>query len=420
MAKGKVNVSTWIVPAANAAARISFTLYFKVEVVPEFPFDISVSDMTSPECCFVYSKTTTGPQYGGVCKIADFLQYDNDTAKNKYRSNTYSKEYDDYNTALADQKDISNQLTTFYNNLNTYIESYADQSQSKKIFVLPDYTENRLNDLIGTWRTLKYRIAERKTELSMKEDVWLPSLSNLKLLVAQLMTSADKIVGIDAIKVQDFEKFNSVKETWTALVDKVASLEVEYEVDAARDADVESRLKEIGTRVQSMVNQANLVASGGQASVGLNPIANPIVGAIYHPTTPMTISLTDEQDAVLDSVREALICMKKSKNVSWNEYIGLKTSLETIVPVLDRLKVIAQSDFSEAQTIQAMKDAILSLSKQIDKNISETTKEIEDLKAGIENDKSSMQVVEAQMKQIRPSIDLSNPESAWYFTVNLK
>jgi predicted nucleic acid-binding Zn-ribbon protein len=67
-----------------------------------------------------------------------------------------------------------------------------------------------------------------------------------------------------------------------------------------------------------------------------------------------------------------------------------------------------------------MVDAILVLSKKVDKQISDTLQEIEELKAAIEADKSSMQAVEAQMKQIRPSIDLSNPESAWYFTVNIR
>lgn len=418
MAKGKVNVSTWVVPAANAAARISFTLYFKVEVVPEFPFDISVSDMTSPECCFVYSKTMTGPQYGGVCKIADFLQYDNDTAKNKYRTNTYSKEYDDYNTALADQKDISNQLTTFYNNLNTYIESYADQSQSKKIFILPDYTENRLNDLIGTWRTLKYRIAERKTELSMKEDVWLPALLTLQALVKSLSDSAEQIGSIAPINVSDFEKFQAIEQTWSGLVEKVEELELAYTSDADIFSDVSSRLGRLGGEVQSMVEMANEATASTLVVGGF--VRPPWLVRPVASSTPLTIELSEMQTKVVKDLRETMTVTKGSMARSFDVVAGLRSSLTNVMPALNRLKVLSQGEFTASQTITAMKDAILTLSLKINKQITETKAEIEELKAGIENDKSSMQVVEAQMKQIRPSIDLSNPESAWYFTVNLK
>lgn len=411
MSKGKVTVSTWITPIANAAARVAFTLYFEVKVDPEFPFDTSMSDFASPECCFIYSKTDAGVRYGGVCKVADFLQYSDDTAKSKYRSNTYSKEYDDCNTALADQKDISNQLTTFYNNLNTYIESYADQSQSRKIFVLPDYTENRLNSLIGTWRALKYRIAERKTELSMKEGVWLPSLQTFKMLVKQLSDATNEIADISAGELSDYEKFNGVATAWGDLIDKVQQLELEYEEDAQRDLALEGLMRSLGDSVKSMVNQANIVVSGTGSDS--SSTATPDV-------IPMTVELTSQQDKVLGDLRTAMISLKKSTKIDTSIFTGFQASLRTIMPVLGRLKVLAQVKFSQTQTIKSMVDAILVLSKKVDKQISDTLQEIEELKAAIEADKSSMQAVEAQMKQIRPSIDLSNPESAWYFTVNIR
>lgn len=396
MSRGKVKLSTSIVPVTNAASGVSFSLHISISQVPDAPFDITLSG-TSPEACFLYKKTDTASGvFQGVCTVAQFLEYSADSGNDIYRSSEFVREYTDYNTPVSDQKAILERITTFYNNLNTYVESYSDSSQTEKTFIIPDYTEERLNNLIGMWRSLKLRISSRESELSIKQDVQLPSLLTIKSMSDELQNAANKLIGVDSVTVNQHTAFNSALSAMADIEVSTETCEAQTKTNTSTSSDMLTKLTELNSLLVSMFTDLTI-------------------------TTDVGIRVADEiKKSVLSKVAAIQVTQNKLLDTNLMTLASLKTAINKIKPITLNLKLIAQNDFSEGETISAIKEAILNFSKVVVKQLAETNQSIEELTALIEADKSSLQVVEAQMKQIRPSIDLSNPESAWYFTVNIQ
>jgi peptidoglycan hydrolase CwlO-like protein len=99
--------------------------------------------------------------------------------------------------------------------------------------------------------------------------------------------------------------------------------------------------------------------------------------------------------------------------------LDLKFSFNKITSLLGTIKLINLDEFDASSEIKALKDAITNVCNTVDNQLETLDAEIEALNASVEADKSTMQALEAQMKQIRPSIDLANPETAWFLTVNI-
>ena len=99
--------------------------------------------------------------------------------------------------------------------------------------------------------------------------------------------------------------------------------------------------------------------------------------------------------------------------------LDLKFSFNKITSLLGTIKLINLDEFDASSEIKALKDAITNVCNTVDNQLDTLEAEIEALNASVEADKSMMQALETQMKQIRPSIDLANPETAWFLTVNI-
>lgn len=399
MAKGKIKLSTTITPVANASAGVSFTLSIQVSPVPESPFDNSIAGM-SPACCFLYHRSgDDSSEYQGVCTVAQFLEYTADSSQTVYRSNEYKRSYTDYNTPVSDQKILIEKITAFYNNLNTYVTSYADMSQSTKTFILPDYTEQRLDSLISAWRTLKLRISTREAELGVKQDVWLPALQAIKTATATLTEAADKLKGFDAnITVRTYADSNNAAFGLDQLSAVLTRIDAEADIYDNRVSALSQNINAIQTVFNEFVTNSLDYIPSAEDKIAFENSATATNNAITY------ASLTNNTDRKVNGMSLS----------DWRQYSAM------IKPVLDDLKLIGQSDYSSLADITAVKDGVKNMLSQIDVQISQANNDIEELKGRIEADKSSLQAVEAQMKQIRPSIDLTNPESAWYFTVNVR
>lgn len=400
MAKGKIKLSTTITPVANASAGVSFTLSVMVSPVQEAPFDNSIAGM-SPTCCFLYRRAgDDSAEYQGVCTVAQFLEYTADSSQTVYRSNEYKRSYTDYNTPVSDQKILIEKITAFYNNINTYVTSYADTSQSTKTFILPDYTEQRLDSLISTWRTLKLRISARESELEVKQSVWLPALMAIRVTTGELRNAADKL------------KNYGISDNIHAFID---AGDAGYGLDwLAKQLDSLSRCKESNAGlVPLLTTQIDFIRQKFNSYVS---------AVVPDNTSPDDVDVWKKAaaDSVYSAIKDAWLTNQQSRDMEIPGLSELKQCVALIKPALDDMRLLSQDNYSDLADITAVKDAVKNMLNQIDVKIDQANNDIEELKGRIEADKSSLQAVEAQMKQIRPSIDLTNPESAWYFTVNVR
>lgn len=125
----------------------------------------------------------------------------------------------------------------------------------------------------------------------------------------------------------------------------------------------------------------------------------------------------------IDSVNSAVkMSLQYNKAATQTSLTIIDKAIEAkaiVRPLSIKLMAVAQDTFTPATDIAGLKLAMQTLLTELKTKKSECESDIERLKGLIEEQKSALQLLETQMKQIRPSIDLAHPDSAWYFTVNI-
>ena len=412
---GKVRLDTDIQSFTNESAGRSFTLTFTLSLIDTNPFDLSVSDM-SPHCCFVYRKDPDSmkPVYAGVCTVQQFLSLKADSSEDEYRSNMFSASYSDYNTPASDQKAILAELTEFYYNLNAYIDSYSDLSQTKKSLVLPDYSDSLLDRLIGQWRAVKYRLASEETELSVKKNIYKPMLEQVQTLTGSIKEAADSFVVTAGAPAQRYTDFENAKSS----LDEIQKTLGGFKVAVDKNKDCANLFLQhcdtLKTATQTLTAKLNNSTGG---------ITDPDLKDMYlGPIVPGT----DTRDPELGAVNQLFAAITKAKtdagsmsDIDGSTGDDFKLHLENLYKLIKWVQSMDQDTYTSGESLDKLTDAVKKLLDKVDDQMTQVTLDIEAITAAIEADKSLLQTLEAQMVAIRPSIDLSNPEKAWFFTVNI-
>lgn len=392
---GKVRLNTSIVSHTGPTGGVFFTLNVEILPEPNQGFDVSVLNM-SPTACLVYRHNPEGvDDFVDVCNINQFLTYTTDSTKEFYRKSVFSKDYSDYNTPVADQTEMLEKITTFYNNLNAYVNSYADSTQTTKSFIVPDYTNDKLNHLIGRWRSISVALQESQAELEVKEKVYHPTLESLNDMANSIGEAIDELDTAKEDYAKVYADADSGVSGLTAVVDKADEIESVSSTAETYQSNVSSSLT---SATQQLMNLFGSITAGDEA---------------------LNAQITNQKALV----NNAMIKCQEWNNANKQKVYEIKNlALETrfaVRPICIKLRQVAQDLFSPSDTIDGLRTAMQTLLTELKTKKSECESDIEKLKGLIEEQKSALQLLETQMKQIRPSIDLAHPDSAWYFTVNI-
>lgn len=412
---GKVRLDTDIQSFTNEAAGRSFTLTFTLSLIDADPFDLSVSDM-SPHCCFVYRKDQDSmkPVYAGVCTVQQFLSLKADSSEDEYRSNMFSASYSDYNTPASDQKAILAELTEFYYNLNAYVDSYSDLSQTKKSLVLPDYSDSLLDRLIGQWRAVKYRLASEETELSVKKNIYKPLLEQVQTLTGSIKEAADSFVVTAGAPAQRYSDLDQVRTSLDKLQETLGGYKVAVENNKNSAKKFLNDCDLFKSDVDILITKLSVTEGG---------IADDEIQQLYLGTYNPEDDTWDHNGAAVyqlfKDVNSARTDAARMYDIDETSDSDLKAHLERIYKLIKWVQSMDQDTYTSGESLDKLTDAVKKLLDKVDDQMTQVTLDIEAITAAIESDKSLLQTIEAQMVAIRPSIDLSNPEKAWFFTVNI-
>lgn len=430
MNKGKVKLKTSITSAADPSGGTrQFTL--KIVIEEESPFDESVSDMT-PSACFLYDRDSV---FSRVCTLDDFLTIKAGIQQDgTYRLSSFTRTYNGYNAPAAEQKDLLAKITTFYNNLNTYVASYADQAQTVKEYILPDYTDDRLDSLIARWRAVKVSLMGKEAELAVKKGPYASALDQAKMLADELRKASEKIFILNKRTIANHAQLDSAADTLdkarSTLLDFRLLSQTQYQTADSQSASI-TQLEEA---VSSLFTDPDLFPGSDDMDAALAGEKFRTILTRLRAVKVANMSLKESyNEAVIPALTEAGIASSLINTGTLGVSPGLtpgtapvtltgldlKFSFDKITSLLGTLRLINMDEYTAEAEISALKDAITNVCNTIDTQRSALDAEIEALDAAVETDKSTMQALEAQMKQIRPSIDLSNPETAWFLTVNI-
>lgn len=412
---GKVRLDTDIQSFTNEAAGRSFTLTFTLSLIDTDPFDLSVSDM-SPHCCFVYRKDPDSmkPVYAGVCTVQQFLSLKADSSEDEYRSNLFSASYSDYNTPASDQKAILAELTEFYYNLNAYIDSYSDLSQTKKSLVLPDYSDSLLDRLIGQWRAVKYRLAAEETELSVKKNIYKPMLEQVQTLTGSIKDAADSFVVTSGAPAQRYTDFENAKSSLDEIQKTLGGFKTAVENNKNSARKFLGKCADFKSDVDTLITKLSVTGGG---------IDDSDIEQLYLGTYNSEDETWDHSGAAINKLFEDINSARtdaaKMYDIDESSDSDLKLHLENLYKLIKWVQSMDQDTYTSGESLDKLTDAVKKLLDKVDDQMTQVTLDIEAITAAIESDKSLLQTLEAQMVAIRPSIDLSNPEKAWFFTVNI-
>jgi len=349
-----------------------------------------------PEACFVFRRSKPGEPltnpFKGVCTVNDFFTIpytvsgDDVANEGLYRSGSFVKEYPDYNSSLADRNTILSKISAYVNNLNAYVNSHSG-SESTRRYILPDYEQGLLDDMIATYRGLKAE-NDRDTLIiaTMERDI-LPMLSSNKLVYTSLLEAAEILERTADNKPAMLTGFNTL------------NTEVQF-LDTTLATYLKTQTQARNT-FSSVINTATVI-EGIISTAG-----------------------SDIDDDVRDSINTYLKELKADAesggyDVAVEGHASIKSMKSNILPAVARIQDTVLAEFVDTTAVQQLMAAINDFGSSIDSRLLEYNGQVSALTEAIEFRKGEMQVLEAKMKQIRPSLDITNPESAWYFTVNLE
>lgn len=349
-----------------------------------------------PEACFVFRRSKPGEPltnpFKGVCTVNDFFTIpftvsgDDVANEGLYRSGSFVKEYPDYNSSLADRNTILSKISTYVNNLNAYVDSHSG-SESTRRYILPDYEQGLLDDMIATYRGLKAE-NDRDTLIiaTMERDI-LPMLNSNKLVYASLLEAAEILERTADNKPAMLTGFNTLK------------TEVQF-----LDNTLATYLK---TQTQARNTFSSVIST-----------AAVIEGIIATAGSGIDDDVRDSMNTYLKELKAD--AESGGYDVTVEGHASIKSMKNNILPAVARIQDTVLAEFVDTSAVQQLMAAISDFGSSIDSRLLEYTGQVDALTEAIEFRKGEMQVLEAKMKQMRPSLDITNPESAWYFTVNLE
>lgn len=346
-----------------------------------------------PEACFVYRRTRPGEplfnQFVRVCSIDDFYTLpfaasrDAGSDAGLYRTGSYVAEYTDYNSSLADQDTLRTRVSAFYNNLNAYVNSHSG-TESTREYIMPDYEQSLLDGLIATYRGLALDNIRDQALVDAINGPVLQLLNANKVVYSSLQDAADTLSTHAGNKPAVLEKFNMMKTAVGGLRETMAS----YSYSQSRTQKAFLDIAAVSSSVRSLVTAA--VSDSDDRTAILAEL--------------------DDLDAKTDSSGYSVAAMSKAE---------IDTLHAQVLPGADRVMDLDTQDFTDTTTLTQLVTAIRNFGISIDSAIASKRAQADELSAMIESRKGEMQSLLARMKQIRPSIDTVNPDSVWYFTLNI-
>ncbi len=408
---GKVKLDTSITSFTDETGGRSFVLDFAVTI--DTPFDISVSDM-SPQCCFVYNRDPDAaePVYAGICTVSQFLTAPADPAESDtFRTNTFHLTYRDYNTPVADQQAMIAQITEFYHNLNAYIDSYSEQLQTVKSFIVPDYSDVTLDRLISQWRAVKLSLMQDEMRLDVKKNIYKPLIDQAALLISGMKTAVDKISVINKEEIDNFSDTEDAETALGELYKQASKASAEKTSNLESFNNVKTDLDKFNQAITNFISTCSTHISDSD----LRQLLFGEYDSVNHEW--------DTSQALAASLKQLVVAAKTDlSGFTFTTALDIGTvdsARAAVMPILDWLRTVSQNNYSSLEDISGLKTAVADLLAKFEAQQSQTEADINALNASIEGYKSLLQTLEANMIQIRPTIDLSNPETAWFFTVNI-
>lgn len=348
----------------------------------------------NPEACFVFQRSTPGEPltnvFRRVASVNDFytIPYvsspEDVEAEGLYRSPTFVKEYPESNAALADRNLLFTRISAYSNNLNAYMNANRGTESTRK-YVLPDYEQGLLDRLILEHRRLKNENARDALIVETIEDNILGILQANNTVYQSLKEAVDLMQSHADNKPAMLEGLDTLQTN----VKDLQSTMSEYAV--AQDITVQTF-----SRVNSGVDTLQSIVDSG---------------------------VMDED--VYNAMQAEFKKMKAEVNAHGTPVPVLSQATinafrKNIIPSASRIEKMVLTDFIDNTTVTQLLQIVTDFGESINSALTENKEKVKELIEAIEFRKGEIQVLEAEMKQIRPSIDITNPESAWYFTVNLE
>jgi len=386
---GRVNIDTDINPTMDGGTT-KHVLSFSVSNARDFTSDVT---HRKPEACLVFSRSVPGEPlknpFKRVCTLDEFFVLPHATGSSGardelYRDTTYYWEYEDYNTALADQEDLSRQVHAFYNNLNNYVTGHSGP-EARKSYVFPDYEVQLLDSLIIQLRTLRFENARDEERSLIIKNTVLPLLGANYSMYESLYDAAELLLKHAEDVKKNAIDMSLFKDQVAELTKNITRVNANIQINRTRIQDGVGSMAVIknlltGSPTLADEEKSNILKSLNSAVYGLNPAAE----------TP-DILTPPEASHLASGLMPGIAFVEAAEH---NRYTDL-TTVETLLALV--------KDFGVS----------------VDREREKRTQELEELNKLIQLRRGEIQVVEAKLKQIRPSIDVTNPESAWYLTINI-
>lgn len=385
---GRVDIKTDLNEVVDGGT-VRHVLSFSIRRARDFP---TGTMNRSPEACLVFRRSVPGEPlknpFERVCTLDEFFILPNTveatgTRDELYRDSTYYWEYDDYNTALADQEDLSNQVHTFYNNLNNYVLGHSGPESSKE-YVFPDYEIQLLNSLIIRHRTLKFENKRDEDKILVLEKSVIPLLS------------------------ANYSMYESLKEAAELLLTHAEDTKKNV-IDVVLFKDRVASLKQNVSRINRNVTANRTRIQDGVAN--LNVIDNLLQGASMD---------EDDRNNILKQVKVTGYALNPTAEVP--DILTPPEAAQLASQLLPGIAFVEEAEedrYTDLSTIERLLDLITDFGTSIERERDKKVEESEELRKDIQIRLGELQEVEARLKQIRPTIDITNPESAWYLTINV-
>lgn len=386
---GKVSIYTTIKPIMEGGKARTYQLIFKVTDPSGYPDTIAER---RPEACFVYSRTKPSEPlenpYERICSLDDFMTipYATETSGEReglYRSNQFHMEYADYNSSLQDQTLLESLVWAFYNNLDNYTLPYSGKEASRK-YTFPDYERSLLDSLIAERRKLILENEEERLIIEVIQEKILPLISSQELMQEELQEAADLL-------------FEHTKK-WADAVINMA---------AVRDAMMNLRGNMHILNTQLANNMATFTNSFSQLN-GLN--------------TDVNNSSASDTDKL--NLSKNINIIRNIVNPAMHEDLMVDTAtmrglIRTMLPALAHIQEVDEEGFTDYAAVENMINIIKKFGDTLKSTLAKKEAEINMRSENIQRRQKKIQDIETELRKIRPSIDLNNPESAWYLTVNV-
>ena len=347
-----------------------------------------------PEACFVFQRSTPGEPltnvFRRVATVNDFhtIPYvsspEDVEAEGLYRSASFIKEYPEANAVLADRNLLFTRISAFSNNLNAYMNANRGTESTRK-YVLPDYERGLLDSLILKHRRLRNENSRDALIVETIEDNILGILQANNTVYLSLKEAVDLMKSHSDNKPAMLEGLDVLQNNVKDLRATMSEYAVSQDITA-----------QTFSRVNSGVDTLQSIADSGAM---------------------------DED--IYNAMQAEFKKMKAQVNAHGTpvpvlSQATINTFSKNILPSAARIEKMVLSDFIDNTTVEQLLQIVTDFGESINSAITENKEKVRELSDAIEFRKGELQVIESQMKQIRPSIDITNPESAWYFTVNLE